>query len=66
MEHKHVVLVGAYGIAQLSDERFESLFGVMMILVLVATLMFVSGLLATLGPVRRALRIQPMDALREE
>ena len=31
-------LIGAYGIAQLSDENFESVFGVMMILVLIATL----------------------------
>jgi ABC-type lipoprotein release transport system permease subunit len=32
----------------------------------VATITFVSGLLATVGPARRALRIQPMEALREE
>ena len=31
-------LIGAYGIAQLSDESFERLFGVVMIVVLIATL----------------------------
>jgi uncharacterized membrane protein YfcA len=31
-------LIGAYGIAQLSDEAFERTFGVMMILILIATL----------------------------
>lgn len=36
------------------------------LLVLVAAIMLLSGLLATLGPARRALRIQPMEALREE
>lgn len=36
------------------------------LLVLVAAIMLFSGLVATLGPARRALRIQPMDALREE
>ena len=36
------------------------------LLVFVATIMLVSALLATLGPARRALRIHPMDALREE
>ena len=32
----------------------------------VAAVMMVVGLLATVGPARRGLRIQPMDALREE
>jgi putative ABC transport system permease protein len=32
----------------------------------VCLLMLATGLLATLGPARRGLRIQPMDALREE
>ena len=36
------------------------------ILTLVTTLMLGAGLLASLGPARRGLRIQPMDALREE
>jgi len=35
------------------------------LLALVAAIMLLAGLLATLGPVRRALRIQPMEALRE-
>jgi ABC-type antimicrobial peptide transport system permease subunit len=32
----------------------------------IAALMIAAGLLATLGPARRALRVQPMEALREE
>ena len=36
------------------------------LLALVATIMLLAGLLATLGPALRAVRIQPMDALREE
>jgi ABC-type antimicrobial peptide transport system permease subunit len=32
----------------------------------VAAIMLAAGLIATLGPARRALRIQPMVALREE
>lgn len=32
----------------------------------VAAMMLVAGMLATLGPARRALRIHPMDALRQE
>ena len=36
------------------------------LLTFVAGIMLLSGLLATLGPARRALRIQPMEALREE
>jgi predicted permease len=36
------------------------------LLAFVAALMFFSGVLATLGPARRALRIQPTDAMRAE
>jgi len=36
------------------------------LLAFVAAIMLVSGLLATLGPARRALRIQPTEAMREE
>jgi putative ABC transport system permease protein len=36
------------------------------ILVLVTSLMLGAGVLASLGPARRGLRIQPMDALRDE
>lgn len=36
------------------------------LLIAVAALMMAVGVLATLGPARRGLRIQPMDALREE
>jgi ABC-type antimicrobial peptide transport system permease subunit len=36
------------------------------LLAFVAAIMLLSGLIATFGPARRALRIQPMDALREE
>jgi predicted permease len=36
------------------------------VLTFVAGIMLLSGLIATLGPARRALRIQPMDALRED
>ena len=36
------------------------------IIAFVATIMLCAGLLATVGPARRALRIQPMEALREE
>jgi len=36
------------------------------LLAFVVALMLLSGLLATLGPARRALRIEPMEALREE
>ncbi|MEX2282202.1 MAG: ABC transporter permease [Gemmatimonadota bacterium] len=36
------------------------------ILILVTSLMLGAGLLASLGPARRGLRIQPMDALRDE
>jgi ABC-type antimicrobial peptide transport system permease subunit len=35
-------------------------------LALAAGLMLATGLLATLGPARRGLRIQPMDALKAE
>jgi ABC-type antimicrobial peptide transport system permease subunit len=36
------------------------------ILPLVALFMTVTGLLAAIGPARRGLRIQPIEALREE
>jgi ABC-type antimicrobial peptide transport system permease subunit len=38
----------------------------MVLLPAVALVMTVVGLLAALGPARRGLRIQPMEALREE
>ena len=37
-----------------------------MLLLFVTTLMLSAGMIAMLGPARRGLRIQPMDALREE
>ncbi len=61
-------MIGGVGAALVDRLAGGGMLGgeVVPLLVLVATLMFVSGLLATLGPARRALRIQPMDALREE
>jgi predicted permease len=62
------LLVGAAGAALLDRlAGGEMLNGeVGPLLALVAAIMLLSGLLATLGPARRALRIQPTDALREE
>ena len=36
------------------------------LLAIVATIVLLSGLLATLAPAMRALRVRPMEALREE
>ena len=36
------------------------------LLAFVATIMLLSGLLASVGPTRRALRVEPMEVLREE
>jgi ABC-type lipoprotein release transport system permease subunit len=36
------------------------------LMAVVASIMLASGTLASLAPARRALRLQPMDALREE
>ena len=62
------LLIGAAGAALVDRLAGGGMLGgeVVPLLVMVATIMLVSGLLATLGPARRALRIQPMDALREE
>ncbi|HEX7123651.1 MAG TPA: ABC transporter permease [Gemmatimonadaceae bacterium] len=56
---------GAWAIDRLSGEEMLRGEAVPIVLV-VAAIMLVSGLLATLGPARRALRIEPMEALREE
>jgi ABC-type antimicrobial peptide transport system permease subunit len=62
------LLVGAAGAALLDRlAGGEMLNGeVGPLLALVAAIMLLSGLLATLGPARRALRIQPTDAMRGE
>ena len=62
------ILIGAAG-AVLLDRLTDGdwLFGqVGPLLAFVAAVMLVSGLLATLGPARRALRIEPTEALRED
>ena len=62
------LLIGAAGAALLDRLTGGAMLRVEVatLLVLVAAMMLLSGLLATLGPTRRALRIQPMEALREE
>ena len=62
------LLMGAAGAALLDGLTRGAMLGGQMatLLALVATIMLVSGLLATLAPVTRALRIRPMEALREE
>jgi predicted permease len=62
------LVIGASGAAFLDRLAGGDILGgeVGPLLALVAAIMLLSGLLATLGPARRALRIQPMDALREE
>lgn len=58
-------MLGAIGIEQLLEgEMFQGHGAV--ILPLVAALMTIVGLLAAYGPARRGLRIQPIEALREE
>jgi len=60
--------VGLLGTAILDRATGGSLFDgrAPQLLAGIAALMIVAGLLATLGPARRALRVQPMEALREE
>ncbi len=62
------LLIGAAGAALLDRLTGGAMLGgqVAALLALVAAIMLFSGLFATLGPARRALRIQPMEALREE
>jgi putative ABC transport system permease protein len=58
-------MAGAVGLEQvLEGEMFQGRGAV--ILPLVAAVMVTVGLLATLGPARRGLRIQPTEALRDE
>jgi ABC-type antimicrobial peptide transport system permease subunit len=60
-----VGLAGAIALEQvLEGEMFQGHGAV--ILPLVALFMTVTGLLAAIGPARRGLRIQPIEALREE
>lgn len=62
------LLIGAVGAALLDQLTGGDMLGGagVPLLALVAAIMLASGLLATLGPACRALRIQPMEALREE
>lgn len=62
------LVIGVAGAALLDRLAGGDMLGgeVLPLLTLVATIMLAAGLLATLGPARRALRIQPMEALREE
>lgn len=62
------LLIGAAGAAVLDRLSGGSMLhgDAATLLVLVAVIMLLSGLIATLSPARRALRIQPMEALREE
>ena len=58
-------MVGAIGLEQiLEGEMFQGYAS--MILPLVAVIMIAVGALAALGPARQGLRIQPIEALREE
>jgi putative ABC transport system permease protein len=58
-------LVIAVGLDAASAGDFTAGAGTLMMPV-VATLMLVVGMLATLGPARRGLGVQPMEALREQ
>jgi ABC-type antimicrobial peptide transport system permease subunit len=62
------LLIGIAGSALLDRLAGQELLRgqVVPILAFVAITMLLAGLLATLGPTRRALRIQPMEALRGE
>lgn len=62
------LLIGAAGAALLDRLSGEELMQgeAVPILAFVSTIMLLSGMTATLGPARRALRIQPMDVLRGE
>jgi len=62
------LLIGTAGSALLDRLAGGELLAgaVVPILAFVAVIMLLSGLLATAGPTRRALAIQPMEALREE
>jgi putative ABC transport system permease protein len=58
-------LVGAVGLEQvLEGEMFQGYGAV--ILPLVAVIMMIVGVLSALGPARQGLRIQPIEALRDE
>jgi ABC-type antimicrobial peptide transport system permease subunit len=60
-------LLGALAIEQIIDEGDKMLQGQgALILPFVALVMTLVGLLAALGPARAGLRIQPIEALREE
>jgi ABC-type antimicrobial peptide transport system permease subunit len=62
-----VGLAGAVGVAQLLEGGNEFAQNYRAVLLpLVAAVMIIVGVLAAIGPARQGLRIQPIEALREE
>ena len=58
-------MIGAFGLEQILEGEMLQGFGVV-ILPVVALVMTVTGVLATIGPARQGLGIQPIEALRDE